>query len=400
MEITKPSVCTQNGVNADANFGKGGQRPFFRTGGPEAKRLSPGAGSRSVLPAPEAGGRSEGEGGQKRSACLPTPLATGGSRSRSRSYRAGFTLVELLVVIAIIGMLMGLLLPAVQQVREAARRLQCANNMHQLAIGMHGYAAMNGGFPPGTYSWRGDDSPKRDGYPAYDDFSWLPLLGPHLEQMAWFDMMKFDHSFSNPVNEEARRMKIPTFACPSDMGLVENEWDNSTWARVRGNYVANWGNTNYGQKTKEGQVFLGSPLRPIERTVSDSITDGTSNTLLLSETKVIPPTGTAWGGPISDHMTSLGGQTFSGWYPPNSSHGDICARQVVENHYYLENAIPIPTLTAVSGDGVYTARSHHIGGVNVARCDGSGQFISNGIYLNTWRALTSAAGEEIFSYDF
>ncbi|MDO5113389.1 MAG: DUF1559 domain-containing protein [Planctomycetia bacterium] len=329
---------------------------------------------------------------------------------------SGFTLVELLVVIVIMGMLMGLLLPAVQQVREAARRMQCANNMHQLALAMHSYAAVNGGFPPGTYSWNRLDNATRAGHRTYDDFSWLPLLGPHLEQMAWFNKMDFSRSFSDPYHEELRRTKIPTFACPSDIGLVENEWDNSTWARVRGNYVANWGNTNYGQKAMGSpnanadinasgydtwnQEFLGSPLVPVSQTITDNISDGTSNTLLISETKVIPPTGSAWGGPISDHMTSLGGQTFTGWFPPNSSQGDICARQVVESHYYQENAIPVPTYTADSSDGVYTARSHHAGGVNVARCDGSGTFISDGISLRTWRALTSAAGGETLATDY
>lgn len=307
--------------------------------------------------------------------------------------QAGFTLVELLVVIAIIAMLVTLLLPAVQSAREAARRIQCTNNLKQLALGMLNYESAQQGFPSGAVSWTpGDYSGKGPGS-WYDDHGWYSQLGPYIEQQAWFDMINFNVSFSHASNNLARKTKIEMFACPSDVGLVENEWESPTWARVRANYVVNFGNTNYGQLEKAGVLFRGAPFIPVNKTPTKRIVDGMSKTLMMSETKVVPPNGPGWGGPLSDFSTSLGGQTFTGWLPPNSPVPDEIARLILSAEIYEANRIPRPVPAGHSYSQVFTARSHHAGGVNAAHCDGSVQFAANDTDVHVWRSLTSARGE-------
>lgn len=307
--------------------------------------------------------------------------------------RRAFTLVELLVVIAIIAMLVTLLLPAVQSAREAARRIQCTNNLKQLSLGMLNYESAKGGFPTGARSWTPDDYAGKGPGTWYDDHGWYSQIGGFIEQQAWHDLIDFNVSFSHTRNLQARKTKIAMFACPSDVGLVENEWHSPTWARLRANYVVNFGNTNYGQRDKADVEFLGAPFVPRNDQPLKRITDGLSKTLMMSEIKVIPNIGSGWGGPLSDFSTALGGQTFQGWLPPNSPVPDEIARLILNADVYISNKIPRPVPASHSYTQVITARSHHSGGVNAANCDGSVQFATNGIDLQVWRSQSSARGE-------
>lgn len=328
--------------------------------------------------------------------------------------KRGFTLVELLVVIAIIGILIGLLLPAVQSVREAARRLQCSNNLKQLALGMLNYESVSKGFPAGSLMWEGDDISTRQGVAWYDDFTWVASMGPYIEQQAWFDKFDFRVSLCNVKNEDARRVYIKSFGCPSD-GMVKNEWAAANWCRWRANYVVNFGNTNFMQENQGSpttsssisdedfdpvnQFFGGAPFQPHRITKLAKITDGTTNTLMMSETLVLPDTGAlsyTWGGIISDVNTG-GGQQFTGWFPPNDQSGDIIVRQLVDISFYMQNNIPYPSLGANYHSVKLTARSHHTGGVNAAKCDGSVDYYTDNIELRVWRGLCSSQGGEIFS---
>lgn len=329
--------------------------------------------------------------------------------------KRAFTLVELLVVIAIIGILVGLLLPAVQSVREAARRMQCSNNLKQLSLGMLNYESVNKGFPSGSISWEGDDMTTRTLY-WYDDFTWVSYMGPHIEELAWYDKYNFKRNHGHVDNEAARRVYIKTFGCPSD-GMVKNEWETKNWCRWRANYVANFGNTTFMQDDQgtpttiattkaevydaNNQFFLGAPFQPHKITRLAKITDGTSNTLMLSETLALPDTGAlsyTWGGIISDVSTG-GGQQFTGWFVPNDPTGDVTVRQLVDISFYMQNDIPYPTLGKTYHDVKLTARSHHTGGVNASRCDGPVDYCTNNIELRVWRALCSAQGGEVFSTD-
>ena len=311
-------------------------------------------------------------------------------RRNYSDFRTGFTLVELLVVIAIIGILIGLLLPAVQSVREAARRMQCSNNIKQLALGVMNAESTKKGFMIGMYTFQGDDMSVRSGSHWRNDHCWYSQMGPYIEQQAWYDKMDFDVSFSLEKHKEARRTKIQTFACPSDIGLQQNEWQSDRWARVRSNYCINFGNTNYKQEKKNDVEFRGAPFKPRTVTRLSSIRDGLTNTLMFSETVVIPECGTGWGGSISDCCISLG-CAFTGWNPPNSQLSDETYMGVTNNADYAAMGIPKP-IAAETEYQVISARSKHSSGVNAARCDASVGFVSNSINPLVWRALSSADG--------
>jgi prepilin-type N-terminal cleavage/methylation domain-containing protein/prepilin-type processing-associated H-X9-DG protein len=303
----------------------------------------------------------------------------------------GFTLIELLVVIAIIGILIALLLPAVQKVREAANRTKCENNLKQLTLAMHNYHDTYNVLPFG--SRRKPNDPNYMGPGSwYDDHGWYSQIGQFIEQDNWNRIINHDLSFSDTHNDEARRHKMEVYACPSDTGLKQNEWYSQTWARLRGNYVVNWGNTNYGQRTKLGVTFKGAPFTFQHGERFADLTDGLSNTLMMSECITIDDTGDAWGGPLSDFSTSLGGQAFEAWLTPNSHTPDEEAR-VIPPPGAL-NGNPYPTFVSDTQLQSFAARSKHTGGVNASLCDGSVRFFPNGIDLDTWRALSTAHGGE------
>jgi prepilin-type N-terminal cleavage/methylation domain-containing protein/prepilin-type processing-associated H-X9-DG protein len=343
----------------------------------------------------------------------------------------GFTLVELLVVIAIIGVLVALLLPAVQAAREAARRSQCLNNLKQLGLAMMNYESAKGGLPPMALYWTSAEYDAARGTTApgdwYDDHGWYIPVMPYIEQSGVKALVDPKKSFSDPSNEAGRRAMIPIHACPSDLGLQKNEWGIREWARVRSNYVVNAGNTVYGQHnvgTCPGafpacREFGGAPFIPREDNPLQRITDGTANTVMMSEVVVLPES-EGWGGPYSDAQTALGGQTFTSYHTPNvqgPENADAMSREswwwANVRDGWLQQGIPVsadgtpaPPISAgrlppelIDNFGTkqqhIAARSHHNGGVNVSRCDGSVDFVSNNIDPYVWSCLCTAAADDI-----
>jgi prepilin-type processing-associated H-X9-DG protein len=317
--------------------------------------------------------------------------------------RIGITLIELLVVIAIIAVLVGLLFPAVQSAREAGRRVACANNTKQLALAFLAYESSRGRLPTMAVRWENADSFLGRSNPSgslgpnswFNDHGWYSLMGPYIEQTSWHSSIDFLKSFSDEANLAPRKVKIPLFGCPSD-GLKENEWSHRNWARVRGNYAVNAGNTDYGQATKNGVAFGGAPFAPRAGVRLAAIRDGLSNTLLTAEV-ITTLSSEWWGGPISDFSISLGGQTFTGWFAPNSLTPDESIRECPRPSHY--NGLPGCNMTfpdeANVKRAVFAARSKHQSGVNTSMCDGSVRFVDDGIdLLGVWRPMTTARGGE------
>ncbi len=313
--------------------------------------------------------------------------------------RSGFTLVELLVVIAIIGVLVALLLPAVQSAREAARRMQCLNNVKQLSLGMHNYHSALSAFPQGAMQGPGDVNAGRTPFDAnrwYDDFTWLAHMGPYIEQQNWYNLWDFKLSVSHANNEQGRRQIIPGFGCPTD-GVAKNEWTAGQWCRVRTNYVVNWGNTGFMQKNHAGLTFGGAPFTFRTSMSFADLKDGTSNTLFVSE--ILTPKGQGWEGPLGETIISTGGHSFDAFVGPNSAVPDEVARRCPDpgtkgQTRCVVNGSDMNNLPATNH---VAARSNHSGGVVAGHGDGSVRFYSDNIDLNLWRALATARGGEAFS---
>jgi prepilin-type N-terminal cleavage/methylation domain-containing protein len=164
--------------------------------------------------------------------------------------RRGFTLIELLVVIAIIAVLIALLLPAVQSAREAARRIQCTNNLKRLGLAMHNYVSAQNTFPVGrmglnyNYPQLGVAGGALQGNARR---TWTFQIMPYLEQGATFQAINFSLSYFNATNTTIIQTTIAGFHCPSDPQSFATEVGSTAQLRYGGNYTANWGNTHFLQ---------------------------------------------------------------------------------------------------------------------------------------------------------
>jgi prepilin-type N-terminal cleavage/methylation domain-containing protein/prepilin-type processing-associated H-X9-DG protein len=333
--------------------------------------------------------------------------------------RPAFTLIELLVVIAIIGILIALLLSAVQKVREAAQRTQCANNLKQLATACYNYESTHHVFPYGRK------------YDIWDTYTWTELTLPYIEQAPVFDLYwtlpltgyKTSYPGPNgPIGADpklipARQARISTWYCPADPGPRENEmYANSAYGFVRGNYRGCTGSGDmYGVATdstsgpwgpgvfgvKKGQSIDPGAAVPTNGVRVAEVTDGVSNTLLLSEGMVA--TVTWWGGPMGEIIYgNMGGALFSATLTPNASASDRPIGPCPQNQGDTLYKEPCLTLgnnawwTPSAAGAHAAARSRHGGGVNAALADGSVRFFTNTIDLAIWRAMgTRNNGEPV-----
>jgi prepilin-type N-terminal cleavage/methylation domain-containing protein/prepilin-type processing-associated H-X9-DG protein len=375
-----------------------------------------------------------------------------------RIRRRAFTLIELLVVIAIIAVLIALLLPAVQSAREAARRIQCTNNLKQFGLAIHNYISANNSFPSGVV-FNANVAPC--GGPKFgsncQNTTWFVLTLPFMEGGNLFNTFNFaigsegplywtGYPYAYAVNSTVFTSRIGFFQCPSD---TEKTFDiqASTVGAVltaapslsitKGNYGVNWGNTDYGQGQRGDSWFVSNPSThlaapfgynqgatgPLTATVA-SVIDGTSNTLLLSEllqgapddirgllwtdfpgshsfVTRLGPNGNVdfWAG--SPYIDPAGGDTVDnlptyGGSGPGTSPANIGNGDLCDN----QPSQNLPCFSQGKEGGSFAAsRSRHPGGVNSLLADGSVRFFKNSIGVPIWVSLGSMAGGEVISSD-
>ena len=331
--------------------------------------------------------------------------------------RGGFTLIELLVVVALIATLVGLLLPAVQSAREAARRASCANNLRQIGLALQTYHAQYNAFPQQA-NWRGRQLLSVPPCCYGCDYPWFSAqvrLTPFLEQAAVFNNVNFILEQCpvlgyqlNPANTTALNVRLVVLLCPSD-GLIPSSDGYSSSYR---------GNVGVGPvpNTTSESPDSGNGFFPWEDRFNASlITDGLSNTVAFSE-RSIGTGGTSGFSPDRD-FGDLGlvyrGEQLTADFAldacrivaasnksPFSTRGGYLWYEATRlNSYYVhaqEPNGPIPDALVNPPEwGVATARSFHPGGVNALMGDGSTRFVTETIQRHVWRALGTRSGGEV-----
>jgi len=296
---------------------------------------------------------------------------------RPASARRAFTLIELLVVITIIGILVSLLLPAVQSARQAAQRAQCTNNLKQWMLAMATYEVSNRCYPTGTI--QGEDQ-----YKVNRRQSWPTALWPQMEQTALYSSYNFARNFYQPENATAIKVQVPQYFCPSDR---TGFWKGDQYTRSRGNYVLNFGNKGYHQ-TEAGYVH--APFGPNRFTKVRDVIDGLSNTVFVSEViqALVDDHWDFRGDILNDDISCAQFMTDN---TPNAGVDSTACR--------IDKVRPGPCAEDQTSKYV-SARSKHTGGVNAAFGDGSVHFIPNSVTLTVWQAMGSSQGREVFSMDF
>lgn len=317
---------------------------------------------------------------------------------------SGFTLIELLVVIAIIGVLVALLLPAIQSAREAARRSSCGNNLHQIGIALVNYHDAHKLLPPsGCYPIGGTG----------DNWSPQARLLPYLEEQSLENLIDWKRPYN--VQPDVTQTRVATYLCPSEQR--DEPRPDGSLTQYPLNYGINLGTWFVYDPTRQrggnGLVF------PNSRMSFATLSDGTSKTLAFAEVKayqaylrdggnpnladapipLTPADVAALGGSFkkdSGHTEWVDGRAhqtgFTTTFAPNTTIAYTNAGQTFDVDFNSSREGKTSNKLTYA---VVTSRSHHPGGVHVLMADGSSHFISEDIALVTWQAMSTRAGGEI-----
>jgi prepilin-type N-terminal cleavage/methylation domain-containing protein/prepilin-type processing-associated H-X9-DG protein len=336
--------------------------------------------------------------------------------------RPGFTLIELLVVIAIIAILIGLLLPAVQKVREAAARAKCQNNLKQLGLAAHNFESAYQTLPPGEWTRSTDGGTSRPSLGA--------VILSYLEQANKFNQFNFAYDVTASQNAAARRQDVPVYLCPSENSGAFFTDGTDPVGRI--NYFGNIGavadcrlSSDPGagvfhafSTTKAGETPRGIPIL--------GISDGTSNTAMFSEvmrsqtanSNTVDYTTNVVSGDISVAPGLHDGRNVSGCAGGSASKrinyvGLQYYRGGINHQSFYTHTLPInwnrkqsdPTLQKYTcGDGTFrrahiAVSSYHTGGVNVCLADGSVRFVRDSVDFTVWQRAGTRAGGEVNTLD-
>tara|TARA_R110002111_G_scaffold261826_3_gene335824 strand:- start:32219 stop:33169 length:951 start_codon:yes stop_codon:yes gene_type:complete len=304
--------------------------------------------------------------------------------------KRGFTLIELLVVIAIIAILIALLLPAVQQAREAARRSTCKNNLKQIGLALHNYHEIHSTFPPGITRAQGHPYGPVEGWNT-GKVLWSAFILPSMDQAPLYNMINFAVADpgKNAVNATVRNADLPAYRCPSDPG---GRGTTGSSGSGPSNYTGCVGNSPLGSVSGGGSSYQNNGTSVFftdSKTKIRDITDGTSNTMMVSEllvgSKYITYGNVNTGGILDDCSTSGGSANKRGesWF-----YGDASIR------WAFLTVFPPNTEVACRSYQEYanaSPASQHVGGVHILLCDGAVRFVSDNVHLKTWQNLGNKA---------
>lgn len=300
-----------------------------------------------------------------------------------RPGRAAFTLIELLVVIAIIAVLIGLLIPAVQQVREAANRAQCQNNLHQMGVALHGYHGRLRAFPSGYVC----DSPRQNPNYTSPGWGWAALLLPDVEQNNLHRQIDFKLPVEHAVNQAARMTVLPLFVCPSDRSTgvftIYDAQNQVLTQAATNSYAASSGvGPDIDDELDDGNglFFRNSKVR-----IRD-IKDGTGNTIAIGERAALFAQ-TPWAGAVNNGSTRV---------TPGAPTTNLAAVEEAPTQVLVH--IAVHTLNDPNADPE-DYFSPHPGMAMFLFADGSVRPLRHGVRLEVLQALTTRNGGEAVNPD-